>query len=391
MSRVAAVVVAAGRATRLAGPVPKPFLPLGGKTLLERSVAALSSCSDIDAGIVVVVAPEEIGGDRARNAERLANVRAVVAGGPTRMRSALAGVEATNAEIVLVHDAARPFPAPSLIAAVIAATEKHGAAVPVLPVADTVKRDDGGGFVAATLDRRTLGLAQTPQGGRRDDLLRAFHRAIAEGVEPTDDAEALERAGVPVALVAGDPGNVKITTPEDWAEAKRRVGDGRGAGIRIGHGFDVHRFAEGKTLRLGGVDFPGERGLDGHSDADVVLHAAMDALLGAASLPDIGHHFPAGDPRFAGADSRRLAGEIAAILRTGGWEIGNLDVTVLAEAPRIGRHRDALRSAIAQAFAIETSRVGVKATTLEGLGSLGRSEGIACHAVALLHRAGGES
>jgi len=388
MSRVAAVVVAAGKATRLPGPVPKPFLPLGGPTVLERSVAALASCSRVDAGIVVVLACEEIGGDRAYATQRLPNVRAVVAGGPSRMRSVLAGVEATDAEIVLVHDAARPFPPQALIAAVVAATEKHGAAVPVLPVADTVKRDDGGGFVAATLDRRTLGLAQTPQGGRRDDLLRAFHRAIAEGIEATDDAEALERAGIPVALVAGDPGNVKITTPDDWEKARRRVEGGGGLAVRIGHGFDVHRFAEGKPLRLGGVDFPGERGLAGHSDADVVLHAAMDALLGAASLPDIGHHFPPGDPRFAGADSRELAREVARMIRGSGWEVGNIDVTVLAETPRVSGRRDAMREAVAAALSIDVARVGLKATTLEGLGSLGRSEGIACHAVAILHRGG---
>jgi len=388
MSRVAAVVVAAGKATRLPGPIPKPFLPLGRTTLLERSVALLASCSKIDGGIVVVLAPEEIAGERGRSVQRLSGVSAVVPGGPTRMRSVLQGTEAAAAELVVVHDAARPFASGALVAAVIEATERHGAAVPVLPVRDTVKRDDGRGFVAATLDRVSLRLAQTPQGARRETLLRAMHRAIAEGVEPTDEAEALERAGVPVALIAGDPANVKITTPEDWAEATRRAGGSSAPGFRIGHGFDVHRFGEGRPLRLGGVDFPGERGLMGHSDADVVLHAAMDALLGAAALPDIGHHFPPGDPSFSGADSRTLAREVAQRIREAGLEVGNLDLTVLAEAPRLAGHRDAMREAIAAALSIDPARVGLKATTLEGLGSLGRSEGIACHAVALLHRAG---
>jgi 2-C-methyl-D-erythritol 4-phosphate cytidylyltransferase/2-C-methyl-D-erythritol 2,4-cyclodiphosphate synthase len=385
MSRVAAVVVAAGRATRLPGPIPKPFLPLGGLTVLERSVALLRSCPGVDGGIVVVLAPEEIGNERALSAARLPGVIRVVPGGTTRMRSVLAGAEAVEAPFVLVHDAARPFARPSLVAAVIEATVRHGAAVPVLPVRDTVKRDDGAGFVAATLDRDALRLAQTPQGARREDLLRALHRAIAEGVEPTDDAEALERAGIPVALVAGDAENVKITTAEDWEAAARRVG-GADPALRVGHGFDVHRFGGDRPLRLGGVDFPGERGLEGHSDADVVLHAAMDALLGAAGLPDIGHHFPPGDPRFAGADSRALAREVARLVASAGWSVANLDVTVLAEAPRLAARREAMREEIGAALGVDARRVTVKATTLEGLGSLGRREGIACHAVALLGR-----
>jgi len=389
MGRVAAVVVAAGRGSRLPGAVPKQFLELRGATVLERSVAVLAGSDGID-GVVVVLAPEEIGGARARAVADLPGVRAVVAGGSSRMRSVLAGVEAADADLVLVHDAARPFVSRALVAAVLEATRAFGAAVPVLPVGDTVKRDDGRGFVERTLDRRPLRLAQTPQGARRDLLLRALAGAAAEGIEATDDAEALERAGVPVALVAGDPANVKITTPEDLAAAERRVRPPGGGGMRIGHGYDVHRFGGDRVLRLGGVEFPEERGLDGHSDADVVLHAAMDALLGAAGLPDIGHHFPPHDPALAGADSSALAREVARLVRSGGWEIGNLDVTLLAEAPRVGPRREAMREAIAAAFQVDPSRVGVKATTLEGLGSLGRSEGIACHAVALVTAGGGE-
>jgi 2-C-methyl-D-erythritol 4-phosphate cytidylyltransferase/2-C-methyl-D-erythritol 2,4-cyclodiphosphate synthase len=389
MSRVAAVVVAAGRATRFPGPIPKQFLPLGGASVLERSIALLTACRELDGGIVVVVASEEIGGARAHVIEGLAGVRRIVAGGVTRVRSVLAGVEAAEAELVLVHDAARPFARPSLVAAVIDATRLHGAAVPALEVADTVKRIDGRGFVEGTLDRRILRLAQTPQGARREVLLTALRRAVERGIEPTDEAEALEREGIPIALVPGDPDNVKITTPDDWAAAERRVAALRPGAPRIGHGFDIHRFGEGRPLRLGGVEFPGERGLIGHSDADVVLHAAMDALLGAAGLADIGHHFPPEDPRFAGADSRALAGEVARLLREGSWEIGNLDLTLLAETPRIGARRTAMLEATAAAFGVDPSRVGLKATTLEQLGSLGRSEGIACHAVALLHRAGG--
>ena len=386
----AAVVVAAGRGTRLPGAVPKPFLDLGGKTVLERSVGIFTASAGID-GVVVVLAPEEIGGERARAAAAIPGVSAVVPGGPSRSRSSLAGVEAAEAEIVLVHDAARPFASPALVAAVLAATKRHGAAVPVLRVGETVKRDDGTGFAAATLDRDALRLAQTPQGARRELLLKALARAKSEGSEPTDDAEALERAGIPVALIAGEPANIKITTPEDWAEARRRLAPSRPAmRVRIGHGYDIHRFGADRVLKLGGVEFPGEAGLAGHSDADVVLHAAMDAVLGAAGLPDIGHHFPPGDPSFAGADSRALAREVARLLRARGWEIGNLDLTLLAETPRIGPRREAMREAIATAFSVDLSRIGVKATTLERLGSLGRSEGIACHAVALLHPSSGE-
>ena len=384
MGRVAAIVVAAGRGTRLPGAVPKQFLDLGGATVLERSVRALGAVPGID-GIVVVLAREEIGGERAVSIARLPGVVSVVAGGETRMRSVLAGVEAADADLVLVHDAARPFASRTLVAAVLEAADRHGAAVPVLPVGDTVKRDDGRGFVEGTLDRKPLRLAQTPQGARRDLLLKALTRALAAGVETTDDAEALERAGIPVALVPGDAANVKITTPEDLAQAARRLSPARDGGMRIGHGYDVHRFGGDRVLRLGGVDFPGERGLSGHSDADVVLHAAMDALLGAAGLPDIGHHFPPGDPGFAGADSRALARQISDLVRAHGFEIGNVDVTLLAETPHIGNHREAMREAIAAALRIDPARVGVKATTLEGLGSLGRSEGIACHAVALIH------
>jgi 2-C-methyl-D-erythritol 4-phosphate cytidylyltransferase/2-C-methyl-D-erythritol 2,4-cyclodiphosphate synthase len=189
-------------------------------------------------------------------------------------------------------------------------------------------------------------------------------------------------------LVPGDPGNVKITTPRDLNDALRRfeVKDGD---LRVGHGYDVHRFGSSRGLVLGGVRFPGEAGLVGHSDADVVLHAAMDALLGAAGLPDIGHHFPPGDPRFAGADSSTLAREVADRLRGGGYRIANLDLTVLAERPRIAEHAVAMRAAIASCFLVDRDRVGLKATTLEGLGALGRSEGIACHAVALLRRVAG--
>ena len=206
------------------------------------------------------------------------------------------------------------------------------------------------------------------------------------GVQVTDEAQALELAGRKVAVVPGDPGNVKITTQDDWQRAVDRV---EGSGLRIGHGYDVHRFGGTQALTLGGVVFEGEEGLIGHSDADVVLHAAMDAVLGAAGLPDIGHFFPPQDPQFRGADSAALAGIVEARVREAGFRVVNLDVTVQAERPKIGTRADAMRAAIAASFRVERGRVGLKATTLEGLGALGRGEGIACHAVALLARARG--
>lgn len=386
----AGLVVAAGRATRFGGGVPKQFLDLAGRTLVERSIEALSARPGID-GVAVVIAPEEIGGPRERRIRALPGVIAVVPGGETRARSVASGLAALGAfDHVLVHDAARALVPPGVIDRVLAATLEHGAAVPVLPVRDTVKHDDGAGFVARTVDRAPLRLAQTPQGSRTDWLTEALTRAERDGAEVTDEAQALERAGRRVALVAGDPANGKITTPEDLALARRALGGPHPGELRVGGGFDIHRFAEGRRLVLGGVEFEGEVGLDGHSDADVVLHAAMDAVLGAAALPDIGAFFPPGDPRFAGADSRRLVAEVARSVRAAGYAIVNLDLTVLAERPKILPRVGSMREAVAAAFGIGVGRVGLKATTLEGLGALGRAEGIACQAAALL-RFEGES
>jgi 2-C-methyl-D-erythritol 4-phosphate cytidylyltransferase/2-C-methyl-D-erythritol 2,4-cyclodiphosphate synthase len=387
MNRAIAVVVAAGRSTRLGGGIPKQFLELRGESVAALSIRALTSCPEID-GAVVVLPPEDIGGPRDAALRRIDGVLAVVSGGRTRMASALAGVEAApGADVILVHDAVRPFVPPSLVASVLEAVRRHGAAVPALTVRDTVKRDDGEGFVDATLDRVPLRLAQTPQGARQDWMLEALRLAVASDREVTDEGEALERAGRRVALVPGDPANLKITTPADWNDVVRRARQhDDDDGLRVGHGYDVHRFGGTRTLVLGGVAFPGEQGLLGHSDADVVLHAAMDALLGAAGLPDIGHHFPPGDPRFEGADSSLLAREVCGHLRASGFRIANLSLTLLAERPRVRERVGAMRESIAAAFLVEPARVGLTATTLEGLGGLGRGEGIACHAVALLRR-----
>jgi 2-C-methyl-D-erythritol 4-phosphate cytidylyltransferase/2-C-methyl-D-erythritol 2,4-cyclodiphosphate synthase len=384
MPRVSAIVVAGGRSVRFGGAVPKQFLDLGGEPVLLRSLRAVASRPGVD-DAVVVLPEEETGGPLAARLRDEATVRAVVAGGETRARSVAAGLAACGgSEFVLVHDAARPAVPPEVVDAVLRATLERGAAVPAMPVRETVKEDDGTGFVRRTVDRERLRLAQTPQGSRADWLREALARAFADGVEPTDEAQALERIGRPVALVAGDRRNVKITTVEDLDAMRAGAGSEPFPRFRVGTGFDVHRFEPGRRLVLGGVEFPGETGLLGHSDADVVLHAAMDALLGAASLDDIGALFPPGDPSFAGADSRRLAAEVASRVRARGFEIVNLDLTLLGERPRIRPAAASMRAAIGDAFGIPADRVGLKATTLEGIGGLGRGEGLACQAVALL-------
>jgi 2-C-methyl-D-erythritol 4-phosphate cytidylyltransferase/2-C-methyl-D-erythritol 2,4-cyclodiphosphate synthase len=383
---IVGVVVAGGASSRLGGPVPKQYLPLAGATVLERAVAALLG-HPLVRGVVVVLPEEDLDGPRDREVRSLPGVLEVVAGGETRAASCRNGIRATGpAGYVLVHDAARPMVPVDVVDRVVRAALEHGAAVPVVPLTDTVKLGGAGSFVVRTLDRTGLFAAQTPQGARGDWLLEALLRAEKAGLNPTDEAAALEAAGKRIRMVEGDRENVKITTAADLAEARRKMESG-GSTLRIGNGFDVHRFGEGRRLVLGGVEFPGEKGLQGHSDADVVLHAAMDALLGAAALGDIGAWFPPGDDAYAGANSAGLARKVASGLRDRGYEVVNLDLTVLAEAPRIRERVEEMRRSIAACLGIGIERIGLKATTLEGIGALGRGEGIACQATALISAA----
>lgn len=378
------MVVAAGSSARFGHPVPKQFHELGGRSVLERSVEALG-CSSAVRGVVVVLSAGELDGPHARKLRRRADVLDVVAGGATRAESVLAGLHAAgDAPFVLVHDAARPLVRRELVDAVVEATRRRGAAMPGLEVPDTVKQLDDAGTVSRTLDRNRLRLAQTPQGSRTSWLLQALNAAM-EPEQVTDEAAALERVGRPVEVVPGDPGNFKITSPDDLARA-RRIVEAEMHGLRIGSGFDVHRVDASRRLFLGGVEFEGEPGLVGHSDADVVLHAAMDAVLGAAGLGDIGAWFPPGDPQFAGAASTSLTERVAAMLAGEGYELVNLDLTLLAERPKIRDRVDEMRTTIARALGVDAGRIGLKATTLEQLGALGRHEGIACQAVALIRR-----
>jgi 2-C-methyl-D-erythritol 4-phosphate cytidylyltransferase/2-C-methyl-D-erythritol 2,4-cyclodiphosphate synthase len=379
------IVVAAGRSARLGGPIPKQFLEIGGRLIVERSVDGLAVSADVGE-VVVVVAPEQLDGEFAARLQAHPRIGAIVVGGETRAASVAAGLAAVPAErsYVLVHDAARPLASPALVSRVIEATRVHGAAIPVVSLADTVKRVDSRGRIETTLDRSMLRLAQTPQGADRAQLIQAL--AVPGANAATDEAAALEAAGHRVATVEGEFANIKITTGADFNRV--RSGLEEPVDLRVGTGFDIHRIDPSRPLVLGGIRFEDEPGLAGHSDADVVLHAAMDAVLGAAGAGDIGRLFPPDDDRWAGADSLKLAAIVMQTVAAAGFHVVNLDLTLLAERPKIGPRSEEMRARVAAAFALEPARVGLKATTLERLGSLGRHEGIACQAVALLAGSG---
>ncbi len=306
-----------------------------------------------------------------------------VFGGATRQASVRAGLEAlTNLEpdIVLIHDAARPFASAALVSRAIEAAAKSGAAIPALPVTDTVKTVDARARVTGTLDRATLRLVQTPQAFAFASLLAAHRRAAAQGRDDfTDDAALAEWAGLAVNVFAGDSGNVKLTNPDDFMHAEATqfatLGD-----VRTGTGIDVHAFGPGDRVTLGGVRIAHDRALTGHSDADVVLHALVDAILGALADGDIGAHFPPSDPQWRGASSDTFMNFAMDRLKARGGRIAHIDINVVCESPRIGPHRDAMRARIAQLAGVDIGRVAVKATTSEKLGFIGRGEGIVAYA-----------
>lgn len=377
MARCVALVMAAGRGARFGGEVPKQWLDLDGRAVLRHSLDLLAS-HPVVSGIRVVIHPD----DRALYDAATAGLPlgAPISGGASRQDSVRLGLEelAVGApDLVLIHDGARPFLDAGTVSRVVEALADHPGAVPALPVHDTLKRGVSG-LVETTVDRAGLWRAQTPQGFRFEGILRA-HRA-AQGRELTDDAAVAEAAGIPVALVAGSETNVKITAAEDLERARRRFS---AAGeTRVGSGYDVHKFTVGDHVVLGNVRIPHDRALDGHSDADVVLHAATDALLGAIGAGDIGDHFPPADSRWKGADSAHFLRHAAALLTARGGVLTHLDLTIICERPRIGPHRPAMVGRIAEILGIDEDRVSVKATTTEGLGFTGRQEGIAAQAVA---------
>lgn len=371
-------ILAAGGAGLRAG-VAKQWATVGGETVLRRAARVLSASGVVDQIVAVVPAGEESRG--AADLQGLEVPVRTVAGGAARADSVRAGLEALgDVEVVLVHDAARPFATASLARAVAEAAAERGAALAALRATDTVKRGEGD-RVAETLDRRVLWLAQTPQGFRAPLLRRAFASAGPSAAEATDECQLVERLGEEVALVPGEPGNFKITGPDDLARARVLIEPS----VAMGVGYDVHAFAAGRRLVLGGVEFEGD-GLLGHSDADICAHAICDAVLGAAGLGDIGRHFPDTDPRWEGVSSLHLLREVAGKVRARGFTVGNCDVTLAARRPKIAPRAEEMRARLAEALGVSPAQVNVKATTGEGLGFVGRGEGIAAHAVALLVR-----
>ena len=369
---VTALIVAAGSGSRLGGDVPKQFRTIGGKSVLGHAVDALASHSAIEAVRVVIGTGQE---ELAEQAIDGRNVGPLIFGGTTRADSVRAGLDALEGEIVLVHDAARPFCPTDVIDRLLSALDGADGAVPVLPVADTLARADG--FLGDAIDRQGAVRVQTPQAFRISDLHLAYDRW--DGPPPTDEATVARAAGLTVATVEGDVTLEKITSPADWARAEAAVTSRLIS--RTGMGFDVHAFAGEGPVMMGGIAIQNDRGVAGHSDADVVLHSITDALLGAAALGDIGQHFPPGDPRWKGADSAIFLSHAAEQVRQHGGIIDCVDCTIICEAPKVGPHRDAIRARVAEILSISFSAVSIKATTTERLGFTGRGEGIAAQAV----------
>lgn len=372
-NRVIAIIVAAGRGKRLGSSLPKQFLKVRGRTILEMSVEAFEQNKYVDEIFVAANA------DYCELTEKLcrgfSKLKKIVAGGAERQDSVRAALDCLRGEngIVLVHDAARPFVSEAVINAVIEGTADFGAAIPTVPAKDTIRQVDGTG--SRTLQRETLARVQTPQGFRISLLKHAFEKAQAEGFLGTDDASLVERMGINISMVQGEDANRKITTREDLETE-----------MRIGTGYDVHRLVEGRPLVLCGEQIPYEKGLLGHSDADVALHALMDAMLGAAGFGDIGKHFPDTDERYRGISSMKLLQKTAELLREAGYFLGNADITIIAQRPKIAGYIPKMRANIAEIMNCDENKINIKGTTTEKLGFVGREEGIASEAVCILYR-----
>ncbi|OYU90656.1 MAG: bifunctional 2-C-methyl-D-erythritol 4-phosphate cytidylyltransferase/2-C-methyl-D-erythritol 2,4-cyclodiphosphate synthase [Bradyrhizobiaceae bacterium PARB1] len=382
--KTAAIVVAAGRGLRAGGGGPKQYRMIGGRPVIARAMEPFCEHPQVFA-VQPITNPDDV----ALFNEAVAGLRyqAPANGGATRQASVHAGLEALAdqaPDIVLIHDAARPFVSPAVIERAIAAAQVTGAAVPTAPVVDTIKVVNDKGHVEATPGRATLRIAQTPQAFRFDVILAAHRRAAAEGRDDfTDDAALAEWAGLTVATFEGDPANMKLTTPEDFSREEARLAASLGD-IRMGTGYDVHAFGDGDHLMICGVRVPHTRGFLAHSDGDVGLHALVDAILGALADGDIGSHFPPSDPQWKGAASDKFLEYAVGRVTARGGKIANLEVTLICERPKIGPLRDTMRTRISEISGVPVSRVAVKATTSERLGFTGREEGIAATAAATI-------
>jgi len=396
--KAGAVVVSAGTGKRMGAAISKQYLPIGGKPIVVHALEAFETAKVTS--IVLVVGADDVQFAQGLVKQyRLNKVVAVVPGGTERQHSVRLGLEALarvfpDVAWVLVHDAARPLVTPEVMERCLeAAANGSGAAVPAVPVKDTIKSVNDDGVILATPERKSLWAVQTPQAFRYDLLWEAHQKAAAEQVLGTDDAMLVERLGIAVSISEGDYRNVKVTTPDDLAWVERLI-TARSTKLqtgvdpsmfRIGQGFDVHQLVEGRPCIIGGVHIPFEKGLLGHSDADVLLHAVADAVLGALGLGDIGQHFPDTDPAFKDADSLKLLEHVWGLARERGYALGNADCTILAERPKIAPHMAAICANIARALDADVSQVNVKATTTEKLGVPGRGEGIVAQATVLLY------
>lgn len=386
MAYTVMMIAAAGSSTRMGQ--PKQQIPLCGKPVLLRTLQVLQQVASIDE--LLLIGREEDLADFRRMAANngITKLHTFVTGGGTRQQSVYKGLMALPSQTTLVgiHDGARPLISTATVEAVINAAVRTGAAAAAIPVKDTLKRADSTGRITDTVSRQNLWRVQTPQVFARVPFCTAMEAAVATGADFTDDCQLMEQAGIPVQLITGEETNLKLTTPEDvgLAEAILHSRQKEENTMRIGHGYDVHRLVEGRKLILGGVDIPWEKGLLGHSDADVLTHAVMDALLGAAGLGDIGGLFPDTDPAYAGADSLVLLQEVVRQLTAEGWQIGNIDATVLAQQPKLKPHIPAMADKLAAACGIAVTQINVKATTEEMLGFTGSGDGMAAHAVCLL-------
>lgn len=369
--RVTAIITAAGKGSRMGAPLPKQFLKIGSQTILEKSIIPFQTAEFID-DILVVAGSEYVEHCKVLCCN-IDKVKGVIEGGKERQDSVWNALKGLTDGYVLIHDGARPFITEKVIFNVLKDAAEVGAAVAAVPVKDTIRQQkDHGGL---TLKRSELYSVQTPQGFEVGVIKNAFNKAFEEGFYGTDDAGLVDRLGIDVAVSEGDYANIKITTKEDMPME-----------VRVGTGFDVHRLVEGRKCIVCGVEIPFEKGLLGHSDADVALHALMDAMLGAAALGDIGKHFPDTDPKYEGISSIKLLKYVNEFVAEQGYRLGNADVTIMAQKPKMLPHIEQMRKNIAEALGVELSNINVKATTTEKLGFVGREEGIAAEAVCILNR-----
>jgi len=387
--RVGVVLPAAGFGSRMGSATPKQYLTLAGKPILVHTLAAVLACPEI-AAVVVAVAADQLDHlatllDHHFSATDRAKIL-ITTGGATRQLSVRAGIQALPPAIdtILVHDAARPLITPALIKRCIRAIQTHGAAIVAIPVNDTLKLAGPENKIGKTIDRTHLYRAQTPQGAKRELFVNAYALADRENFSGTDEASLLEHAGIPVAIVAGEERNIKITRPDDLSIARSILEEKKM--IRIGHGFDAHRLVDDRPLILGGVTIEYEKGLLGHSDADVLTHALIDAILGALGKGDIGRHFPDSDDRYKGINSLKLLDETIGLTIKNKAVLVNADLTILCQAPKLAPHLEAMRANLAHACGVDQDRINIKATTTEKMGYTGRGEGIAAHAVVLLEQ-----